>query len=172
MALKYENLTPEIRQLMLDELELDERNDVLFISRRLNDSGRENWGNLLRDAINNGDDKTLKDSIQHGSFLNLTEETSKGTRKVPATAAQTLADGEFNRLYIRALCVKVLRKSDSAVLVTYRARESSRPRQESENAIGMAYRAKMILDDLRSSQGKEPESEIPSPNSGISFKIA
>ena len=89
--------------------------------------------------------------------------------KVPVTGAQTLAEGEFNRLYARGLCSAVLSEGGEFV-EAYRARESTNPRQESEAIIGRRFSAQAVLDDLRSSQGVDSALGISRPNSGISIK--
>ena len=63
-----------------------------------------------------------------------------------------MAEGEYNRFYIRALCVRAI--EDSAKLEIYRARSSNRPDPASENLIGGSPDAQALLEDLRSHQGR------------------
>jgi hypothetical protein len=90
--------------------------------------------------------------------------------RVPVTAAQTLAEGEFNRLYVRGLCSLVLSEGGSEI-EAYRARYSENPRSASIAIIGRRFSAEKILHDLRLSQGVDSAFGLPAgPNSGISAK--
>ena len=55
--------------------------------------------------------------------------------KVPYTAAKTLAEGEFNRFYIRAVCRHVL-ESGGAEVEIYRAKRVEQPRPDLWGAFG------------------------------------
>lgn len=91
--------------------------------------------------------------------------------KVPINAPQRLAEGEFNRFYIRGLCLRALDEGKSTVVV-YRARHSSSPRLESEELIGSAFDAKALLEDLRESPGVDTALGLPpGPNSGLSARL-
>ena len=91
--------------------------------------------------------------------------------KVPANAADTLAEGEFNRFYCRGLCARVSGSTPGEVEI-YRGRESSQPRRESEALIGRRLEATSVLRDLRSSVGVEPALGVPpGPNSGLTLRI-
>ncbi|WP_176428202.1 MULTISPECIES: hypothetical protein [Pantoea] len=92
--------------------------------------------------------------------------------KVPYTAAQTLAEGEFNRLYARGLCYRA--KIEGIEFVeAYRARHSENPRPESQAIIGKKFRPEAILEDLRNNPGVDTALGVPpGPNSGITIKLA
>jgi hypothetical protein len=90
---------------------------------------------------------------------------------VPYTAAETLAEGEFNRLYARGLCIRAIRENITEVEV-YRGKTVMHPRSESEFLIGRRFSPTELLNDLRNSKGVEPALGIPpGPNSGITIKI-
>ena len=91
--------------------------------------------------------------------------------KVPYDANETLADGEFNRFYITALCLKAL-ENKNIKLVVYRAKSVSRPRPESQAKIGQVVNPQSLLNDLRSTVGIDTSLGLPSgPNSGLSIMI-
>ncbi len=91
------------------------------------------------------------------------------TRKMNIRAPQTLAEGEFNRYYIRGLCAKVCADGGGMVEV-YRARESSWARPESEALIGRRIDAAELLEDLRTHTGEAP-TLLPEVNSGLSVRL-
>ena len=80
-------------------------------------------------------------------------------------AAELLAEGEFNRYYCRAICIRAL--AETRKVRVYRGRESAKPRPESEDWIGRHVDPTALLNDLRTSPGKEPKMGIPSVNSGL-----
>ncbi len=62
---------------------------------------------------------------------------------MPGNAATLLAENEFNRYYIRAVCLVALKNKMSEVEV-YRAKQTSSSRANSENKIGLRLPAKKI----------------------------
>jgi hypothetical protein len=177
MALYLENLDERTRQLMLDEMEYDIANHQLHISPFLSGQGQRDYENLLRDALQNGDDETLAQNLrEHRRILRtLPRRNPSGGYTIAATAenaAQVLAESEFNRYYIRALARRAI---DEGIpeLVVYRAKPVANPRPESEARLETAVPAQELLEDLRSHTGDErPSLGVPSgPNSGLSVRL-
>lgn len=140
MSLSLKNLDDQTRQLMLEEIDLDVSQNTLYISSRLSNAGRNDYPALLKEAASRHDDRWLAGQLRSGGRLNLTEtrRTPKGgttTAQVPVTAADTLAEGEFNRFYIRALCRRAV-DSGSGTVTVYRAKQVERARSESGRKIG------------------------------------
>jgi len=160
----FRNLSKEVREKSLTELMLDENEQRVYLSGRLNEEGRSIYIKSLRNAISDGDEEDLEKSIQ--GHLNITEIVNGVSKKVPSNAAQLLAQGEFNRYYIRGLCLWALERGIQSLEI-YRARESSWSRPESEAKIGSKLDAADLLDDLRRNIGKQPE-YLPEVNSGLS----
>ncbi len=91
---------------------------------------------------------------------------------MPVDANKTLTDREYNRFYIRGLCIYAI-KTNVQSLVVYRTKESSNPRSESLMKIGMKVDQKILLNDLRSNVGIDTFLGLPAgQNSGLSVKIA
>lgn len=176
MALKLGNLDKYTRKFMLDELEYDLINNNLYISPRLSERGQKDYVELLREAVKNGNDSLFADSLRSQGRINLYEQrlTRSGSytkAKVPITAAETLAEGEFNRFYARGLCRRAIEDGISE-LVIYRAKQVREPRPESQAMIGKNINAKALLNDLRTHPGVEPALGLPpGPNSGLSIKL-
>lgn len=177
MALYLENLDDRTRQLMLDEMEYDVANNQLHISPFLSGQGQRDYANLLREAIQSGNDETLAESLrEHRRILRtLPRRNPKGGYSISATpenAAQVLAESEFNRYYIRALARRAI-EDGIPELVIYRAKPVSNPRPDSEARIETTLSPQELLDDLRSHPGDEPPTlGVPSgPNSGLSVRL-
>ena len=177
MALYFENLDDRTRQLMLAEMEHDIANNALHISPFLSGQGQRDYANLLREAIENGNDETLAQNLRtHRRLIKtLPRRKPKGGYAIAATpenAAEVLAESEFNRYYIRALALRAI-EDGIAELVIYRAKQVSSPRPESEALVETTISPEDLLEDLRAHPGDEPPSlGVPSgPNSGLSVRL-
>ena len=178
MALYLENLDDRTRQLMLDEMEYDIANNQLHISPFLSGQGQRDYANLLREALQSGNDETLAQSLrEHRRILRtLPRRNPKAggysIAATPENAAQVLAESEFNRYYIRALARRAI-EDDISELVVYRAKPVSNPRPESEARVETVLPPEELLEDLRTHPGDErPRLGVPSgPNSGLSVRL-
>lgn len=177
MALYYENLDDRTRQLMLEEMDYDVAHNQLHISPLLSGQGERDYPNLLREAIQSGSDESLAQNLQVRRRLSRALPRRKpkggyGIASTPENAAEMLAEGEFNRYYIRALARRALEDGISE-LVVYRAKPVSSPRPESEARVETTLPPGDLLADLRSHTGDEtPRLGVPSgPNSGLSVRL-
>lgn len=177
MTLMLANLDEKTRQLMLAEIELDISHGNLYLSPRLSDTGRNSFAALLKKAAHSYDDTWLAQNLRQAGIMNSVEQrrTPSGgftTAKVPVTAPDTLAEGEFNRFYIRGLCQRAINEGITE-LVIYRAKPVSSPRPESQAKIGAKVNAEALLNDLRQHQGVDTALGLPAgPNSGLSVQLA
>jgi len=174
MAFKFENLDSITRKFMLEEIDTDINNSKLYLSSRLTGDGKVEYPELLKKAVQDGNEEILADYLKKQAYFNSTESrtTKKGiiSAKIPSNANETLADGEFNRFYIRAICCRVLKEGGK--LEIYRAKEVTSPRSESEAKIGQTVDPKKLLEDLRANPGVDTALGIPpGPNSGLSVRI-
>jgi hypothetical protein len=175
MTFRFDNLDEKTRNYMLEELKLDIENHTLFISPRLNPHGVERYPQILSDEIKDGNGGRLAIKLNEGC-LNETEQrrNPKGgftTAKVPSNAHEMIAEGEFNRFYVRALCRRAI--DENLRLVVYRAKSVSNPRTESEMKIGQTVDPYKLLQDLRENPGVDTALGVPNgPNSGLSVRIA
>ena len=177
MALKYENLDETTRSYMLSEVELDISRDNIYMSPRLNENGEENYVSLLKEAITHHDDAWLVQQLHNQNYMKEYEQRKKQggggytNARVPVNAPEMLSEGEFNRYYVRGLCVRVIEKNMDEVEV-YRGKEVSRPRPESQEKIGKKLSANALLDDLRDSVGVDTVLGLPAgPNSGLTIRM-
>ena len=177
MALYLENLDDRTRQLMLSEMEYDISNNSFHISPFLSGQGQRDYANLLREAIESGNDETLAQDLRtHRRLIRtLPRRKPKGGYAIAATpenAAEVLSESEFNRYYIRALARRAI-EDGIAELVVYRAKQVNSPRPESEALVETTISPEDLLEDLRSHPGDEPPAlGVPSgPNSGLSVRL-
>lgn len=175
LPLNLVNLDAATRRYMLEEIELDENGARLYISARLSNQGAADYPSLLKAATTSADDTFLANLINAPGRLNPTEprKTKNGVTwaKVPVTAAETLAEGEFNRFYARGLCRRAIDEGKPSVLI-YRAKQVMNPRTESEAIIGTLLSVEKLLEDLRANPGADTSLGLPpGPNSGLSVRF-
>lgn len=175
MVLRLQDLDSRTRGLMVDELDFDLTEQTLYLSARFTPSGAEACPELLREAFQSGDDESLGRALAaDGTFVEYEQATRGATvysKRVPSDAAQTFGQGEFNRFYLRALCLRAI--TDGVQwLEVYRARDVAAPRPESTARIGTLVDPHCLLEDLRSHKGVDTALGLPSgPNSGLSARI-
>ena len=176
MGLDYKNLDERTRQLMLTEIERDIALDSLYVSENLSAQGQIDYPDLIRNAAKGGNDVTLAADIS--TRLNSHEKprrlNSGKLSKPPvmrSNAHEMLAEGEFNRFYIRACCLCAIEDGISEVVV-YRAKTVQSARAASEQMISQMILAEQLLNDLRNNPGVDTALGLPpGPNSGLSVHL-
>lgn len=71
MSFLLKDLNEEIRRLMQEEVNMDIKNNVLYISKRLSPDGKTLYPQLLLDAIQKGNIESFSSSLKEK--MNLTE---------------------------------------------------------------------------------------------------
>ncbi|MFV8752954.1 hypothetical protein ACNOYE_20605 [Nannocystaceae bacterium ST9] len=171
MSLLHLDLQPpreaRIRGLMVEEIEHDLQDDRLHPSDWLTARGELQWPLVLIEAAREKTDAWLANQLRSRSML---LEREPSGRKVPVNAAETLAEGEFNRFYCRAVCR--LAQELGTVVIVYRAKNVEQPRERSELLRGQRLSPDDVLLDLRAAGSKEPLIGVPGGwNSGISLTL-
>lgn len=174
MGLFYANLDPDTRQLMRVESDLGNH----YASPRLTPQGLAAWVPLLNAAAESHTDVWLGDQVLMGNYMKHEEAwVLRGVQrwrriKVPF-ACEQLAEGEFNRYYLRGLCRRALRDGTPSLLV-YRGKEVRQPRPESEAKIGTLIDAQRLLEALRSNDFVSIETALAvpgGPSSGLTARL-
>lgn len=164
----FRNLTPEVRECILGEIDRDIADGVLVPSTRFTDAGRIGYPPLLRSAATNYNEAWLAECLI-GSF-NATELSAGKPKAVPRNAHTLFAQCEFNRFYCRGLCSYALANPNNGIRI-YRARQSSKPRAESEAKLGRMLDAALVLKDLQDHLATDVEFGTPEINSGLSLEL-
>ncbi len=168
----WPDLDPRTRALMVEEIERDEVHGTLYISKRLTPTGARDFAQNLKEAARSGSEVTLAAQLSQPGQLQATE--ARGMFRpvsVPRHAAELLAEGEFNRFYIRALCLRAL-ADNVEELIVFRAKPVADPRMRSEMLIGRAMDPHRLLADLRMHPGKDTAHGLPGgPGSGLSVRL-
>jgi hypothetical protein len=168
--MELENLDlKDIRKYMMDEVNLDVKNDDIYYGNRLKPVCKEDYLNLLKNEIEVGNPNSFSTLIKNNGLLKDVEVRKSGSRAMPSDAHETLGEGEYNRFYIRGLCKKAIEKAINIEI--YRAKQVTSPRPKSQMLIGTVMDPKIVLDDFRKNFGRKTCSEIAKPNSGLSFRL-
>jgi hypothetical protein len=177
MALELIDLDGDVRREMVAELDRDLATGLLYFGRALSVLGRELYPSLLREAMLEGTDELLAEALSApGLFETHYEQLSLNggfsMTRVPVTAPLTLAEGEFNRSYLRGLCRHLISLRVGAIEI-YRARPTSSPRPEWGAMIGRRLDPEDLLADLRRHTRVDTALGLPpGPNSGLSGRFA
>jgi hypothetical protein len=174
MPLKYYDLDPVTRRHALAELDSDIASGAFHASDRLRPTAVEEYQALLYDALRYYDDLWLE---QHATDLIVdfeprqTRSGGQTTAKVPEMADRMLAEGDFNRYYMRGVALRAIEEGRHVVEV-YRARLSLEPRPESAELEGTRLAAHDVLDYLRGRRSDDPNTtRLARPNSGLSIRL-
>jgi hypothetical protein len=173
MPLQYHDLDPVTRRHAVAELDADLKAGTFHVSERLRPADVAEYQRLLRDAVRYYDDLWLEDRIgAHLVDFELRRTPSGGqtTAKVPEGAARLLAEGDFNRYYMRGVAVRALEEQRGVVEV-YRARLSMDPRPESVELEGQRLPAQEVLAYLRREIDESAAAPLGRPNSGLSVRL-
>jgi hypothetical protein len=156
----YRDLTNEIRTLMVAEINRDIDNEALYYSSYFTANGIQLWPNMIISAAQSGTDESLANEIRSANCLKIQHQRVNGVwAKVPFNAHETIAESNYSRFYLRAVCLHAQNIGDK--LVGYRAKHVERPRAGSEEKIGMEFIALDILTDLRATMAGSPSLGMP-----------
>lgn len=175
MSIYLENLDATTRDYMRGEVNMDFENNSVYYSKFLKSGLEDSWDDILLNAVTEHDDIWLEQQIEAKQLLVDTYQKRKPTggftiAKVPYTAPQTLAEGEFNRFYCRGLCVRAM--EEGKMVEVYRGKDVTNARSASELMIGKTISPKELLQDLRTNIGVDTALGLPAgPNSGLTIKL-
>lgn len=160
---------------MLDEIRADMRASILYSGRRLSPTGLQQYPTLLLQAAQSQDDSWLATQLRIPGYFNPTEirnlKSGPISAKVPSNAPDMLAEGEFNRFYMRGLCLYAI-ANGIQTLVVYRAKQVNNPRPDSQRLLGTTVNPSALLADLRANIGIDTILGLPAgPNSGLSVRL-
>jgi hypothetical protein len=171
MTFAFRNLHAQTRQGMANEINAARDRSTLYHSTRFNDQGRAAWPGLLAEAAGTYDEHWLAYHLDEMGCFKGFEYRAKPnggytTAHVPQTASETLADAEFNRYYMIAVCEQA--HAANGNVTVYRAKERGQARGESEAVIGSIHTPAELLPALRALPAGAMHFLLK-PNSGLSL---
>jgi hypothetical protein len=167
----FKKLDARTRSLMAEEISSAQKSGQLYYSKRFTQVGTDAWPTWLLGAAKGFDEHWLAVQIEAANAMDRLETRSKPkggytVAHVPDTAAKTLAENQFNRFYIAAICRRAIEDGHPFVHV-YRAKQSDSSRPESVALEGTARDAASLLADVRS-KDLTLKCDLLKPNSGLS----
>ena len=184
MTFNFKNLDEKTRQLMLEEFDYDQKNGTLAVSPRLLDGMEEKYFKLFTECIKSGrNEDDLANAIQQAHILKSQETANRNGKivnvKVRHDAHEFLAQSDFNRFYMRALCRISI--EENKMLKIYRAKYSEEHRITSDDIEGEVVDSNVQLNFLRMNPKdywarKEQNNDITEykvarPGSGLSLEL-
>lgn len=169
---RFENLDDTTRRYMLIEVDQAIQASQLHLSQRFTAHGREVYPSLLREAVQVGNETNLALALQQQNCFAAQEPYGAGTRRVPASAARTFAEGQFNAFYMRGVCHRAIQVGSQ--VEAYRAKEVGTARLTSKYQEGQRLDPQQVLRLLRHSpSGRDRGPVVPAGfNSGLSLRLA
>lgn len=172
MSWTFHHLDEHTRVHMTAEVNADVRTGTLYHSQDFCEHGRTQYQALIRTACERGDVDSLAAALLPALFNpTRTDKNQRVTRLNLADSAIKFAAGEYNRFYLRGLC---LRADGGGIteLVVYRAKVSENARSQSEAMIGTRVATMALLADLRENKGLDTHLGLPpGPHSGLSARL-
>lgn len=170
----FENLDDTTRSSMLKAIEEGEITGDIYYSARFNQDGNDQWLTLLKQAAQQFNEHWLAYQLESNGLMKDFESAVKPSggytvKHVPQTAAETMAEGQFNRFYILGLC-KRARAEGITNLEIYRAKERVAPRPESQALIGTLLSIDEVESQLKGTKASF-NSQLVKPNSGLCVKL-
>jgi hypothetical protein len=151
MGLNYTHLNESTRRFMLGEFEQGGH----YISPRLNEAGRARWLGLLKDALQYHTDVWLERELIRRNCFQATEllKSSMGGKTVTRAlnkeyCAKALAEGEYNRFYLRGLC-HAAKARDYSHLIVVRGKIVPGLSADAQKTVGSAVGVESLLTILR-----------------------
>ncbi|HEY6350419.1 MAG TPA: hypothetical protein VI636_13515 [Candidatus Angelobacter sp.] len=163
LKLRYElrhlndELVDDVRRLMIEELYWAVEHNKLYYSKHFARSGHKEYPLLLQKEFATGNPDTLEESLNVPGYF------QAGS---PRNAVQTFAWDEFNKYYMRALCLLAQVGAGYEVVVA-RGRHSDHPKPESSKRIGAKKDPTRFLSGLR----EVPRVNPFGANSGLTLEL-
>jgi len=145
----YEDLDQETRRWMLVELKAEQAGPH-YQSISLSAEGRQRFPGLLEKAVAEGSEATLAADLGSPELWAEYEPAPQGgvRKTVPARAARELAHQEFNTLYVRGLCRRLMEEGEEYAQI-YLAGEPDEPEDECTRYQNMVLEVKHLYNGHR-----------------------
>lgn len=171
---KFENLDDATRSSMLKAIEEGENTGNIYYSTRFNQDENEQWLTLLKQSAQQFNEHWLAYQLESNELMKDFESAAKPSggytaKHVPHTAAETIAEGQFNRFYMLGLC-KRARAEGITHLEIYRSKERFDPRPESQVLVGTILSIDEVETQLKLTEASF-KSQLVKQNSGLCVKF-
>jgi hypothetical protein len=144
-----------------------------YLGKHLSEIGRSAYPERLERAIASGTPESFAMSlgtVPGPLWISSYVKKNGVEAAVSSDAAYRLAGGEFNRYYMRAICLQAIEQGRKVIV--YRAKWAENPRDDGPRE-GEALDPAQVLVDLRNDYDVPPMTGMPhGPNSGLSLRLS
>jgi hypothetical protein len=169
VALRYENLDDKTRAYMLAEYDMDSATGRVYVCKRLSDEGRRAFPALLRQAIAEHDDAWLSGRLR--ALTLVTTYSGTGPLGIGEQVPEIIAEGEFNRYYMRGLCARAVHEGVEQLQV-YRAKVVATRKTSLLQHIGQMVSPAKILAEFHTAHRSDPALASPyGADTGLSMRL-
>ena len=185
--MEFKNLEGTTRRYMLEELEEDVREGRVVLNPLLTERGRAEYADLLAEALRHHDPSWLGSELRSGRRMHIAVEDAdvrKGLpEELPVHEPDVLAEGDFNRYYVRGMCRRALAEGIDELRIvkltkgpyaSFVYQSGGLPGDERERTVDVANRVdpKWLLEKLREDPDEEMDFGIPGePGSGLTVEF-
>jgi hypothetical protein len=176
LEFEFAQLDDGTRGFMLEELDRDLKAGTEFVGSRLNSEGHAAYLAALDAALRSGTPYSLQlalEPVPGRLWVPAIVDRRDRRSTTPRSAGRTLAEGEFNRYYMRAICRRAVAEGDGTVRVR-RGKRVQVPRADPQVKVrpGDVLSAADVLEDLRLHPGADTRLGMPrGPNSGLTLEF-
>ncbi len=175
MALQLVDLNVATRAAMLAELEEDIGAGKVVLSPHLKDGAGSEFISLLVSALRDFHDVWLASALRTKGLVRTHETipTQHGPKRItlPPDTPELLAEGEYNRYYLRGLCRRAIEESFPTLWI-YRANGEARRRPECDRLVGTPIDPCVLLEALQGGASTDEALGLPAErHSGLSARI-
>jgi hypothetical protein len=185
-TMEYTNLDETTRRYMLMELEEDVREGRVILSRLLTNRGQGEFIDLLGEAMRHHDPYWLGSELRSGGRMHIALEDADvqklAPEELPVYEPDVLAEGEFNRYYVRGMCRRALDEGIEELRIvkltkgpyaSFVYKSGDLPQDEREREVDVADKVdpQWLLEKLRQDPEGEMDLGIPGePGSGLTVE--
>jgi hypothetical protein len=181
--MEYNHLDEATRRFMLMELDEDVQGGRVALDPLLTARGRGEYADLLAEALRHHDPYWLASELRSGGRMHISVQDADVEKltpeELPVFEPDVLAEGEFNRYYVRGMCRRALDegieelrivKLNRGPFANFVYQSDDLPKDERERELDIASRVdpKWLLEKLRMDPEEEMDLGIPGePGSGL-----
>lgn len=160
MPMNYEELDQKTRQYMLDEFEAERKDASPYRSKALSRKGLAVFPELMRQAIQSGNEQTLFEALNDPEYWEPSEEyvrdgVSRTRRRNIRQSSERLALTEFSTWYVRGLARRLLEEGVEKCQV-YRGAQPKWEPAECAQHEGLIVSVQAVYDGHRAQYWPEP----------------
>jgi hypothetical protein len=185
--MEFTNLDETTRRCMLMELDEDVREGRMVVSPLLTERGRGEYADLLAEALRHHDPYWLASELRSGGRMAIAVEDADVQKlppeELPVFEPDVLAEGDFNRYYVRGMCRRALDEGIEELKIVkltkgphahFVFQAGDLPKEEREREMDVADRVepRWLLEKLRQDPEAEMDTGIPGePGSGLTVEF-